>query len=301
MSKESNYTDLLARWINDELSAEDKRQFEQEDEFQELKTVVEDIDSWKISPLDINTSYSTLQEKKRLKKKAKVVPMTTWYRVAASVVLLTVAYLGWDYFLNTNVLIQTNIGEKKEIVLPDGSKVTLDAASSIAYKKRNWEEDRNVEIVGQAYLDVEPGESFIVSTEKGTVSVLGTQFNVKVAGPIFEVKCYEGKVQVRSVNQAEILVENEGVKLVSNELQRFRVEAESDWVRGFSSYTRTPLSEVVSDLTKYYKLEINLPDKFSDLLFTGQFSHSNQDQALRAVFSTMEIRYRVTDGKVDFE
>lgn len=301
MSEENNHTDLLARWLNNDLSEEEQKYFHKNAEFDDLKTVVDDIDSWTVTPLDLDRGFSKIKTKnEKSQPEAKVISMAAWFRVAASVALLMVAYAGWDYFLNTEVLIQTSIGEKQEIELPDGSMVTLDASSSLAYVKRDWSENREVEITGQAYLDVESGGSFVLNTSLGTVSVLGTQFNVKVGQVTFDVRCYEGKVEVVAGSQKEILLANEGTKLQDDQLIRYSVQGDLDWINGITSYAQAPLSQVIVDLQKYYQIEVNLPNQYEGMRFTGQFTHGDVELALRSVFATMEIEYTLSDGKVVF-
>ncbi|MEP1094737.1 MAG: FecR domain-containing protein [Cyclobacteriaceae bacterium] len=302
MSKKNDHTDLLARWLSNDLTKEEKKHFDENPEFNDLKAVVEDIDSWKIPPLDLDAGFSELQSKKEeTNSTAKMISMTTWFRVAASIALIAVTYVGWDYFLNNEVLIQTTIGEKQEVELPDGSKVNLDVSSSLSYAKRNWLKNREVEIFGQAFLDVKSGGSFVVQTNSGTVSVLGTRFNVNISTDAFEVRCYEGKVLVESGEQNVTLLANEGTELLNSQLNKYLIKEQLDWMSGFNSYSQAPLSEVVLDLQKYYPIEINLPDRFTDMRFTGRFSHTDEASALRSVFATMEIRYSVLNGIVVFE
>lgn len=299
MSKENNHTDQLARWLNGELSPEESKSFDQDPDLADLKMVVDDIDTWKITPLNIEDSFEKLQLKKEAPE-AKVVSLTPWIRIAASVALLVMAYIGWNFFFNNEVLIQTGIAEKQEVELPDGSTIQLDASSSLAYTKRNWEENRVVTIKGQAYLDVESGGSFEVNTAKGNVSVLGTEFNVEVSESVFEVQCFEGSVLVASGNLEQTLTENEGTRLSNNQLDKLSIEEQPDWISGFSKFEQAPLSEVVLEFKKYYDVTIELPEEYQSLEFTGQFTHDNLTQALRSVFATMEISYTLTGDTVDF-
>lgn len=300
MEKDPSDNDLLAKWLSDELSAEDKNRLEENRELKDLKAVINDIDTWSLRSMDTSSRIEAL--KPRLVK-SKVISIGTWMRLAASVALLVTAFYIGNYFLNSEVIIETGVAEKKEVKLPDGTIINLDARSSLSYSKRNWTDERKVAISGQVFLDVTSGDSFTVNTEKGVISVLGTEFNVFVNEDDFKVDCYEGIVEVQSNGQKVKLIQNQKVVLKDGKLESTKVKEQSpSWIKGFSSYDQAKLSVVMTDLEKYYPVELTLPAKYSDLKYTGRVTHNSLKDALRSVFTTMEIEYVVnTDGKVDFK
>lgn len=302
MEKNQDDSDLLAKWLNNELPKEDQVRLEKDGQLDDLKAVVGDIDSWSLPPMDVAQGLTALQSKKQQSgSDAKTFPLASWWRVAAAVALFILGYFGWDSIYTHEVTLYAGIGQQKEIELPDGSLVRLDANSSLTYSKR-WGDDRKVSIEGQAFLDIEKGGSFIVNTNKGSVEVLGTQFNVLSTESQFAVDCYEGIVQVKSQGIEERLAVGQGVQLTNGVFIRQELTQETpDWTRGYSAYDQAKLSLVIADLKKYYKVEMDLPEKYSELEFTGQFPHDNLTAALRSVLATMEINYTVdSNGKVDF-
>ena len=72
----------------------------------------------------------------------------------------------------------------------------LNSKSTITFNKHNWDTNRTLELNGEAFFDVEKGNTFTVKTSQGNVSVLGTEFNVNASVDFFRVSCYEGKVKV---------------------------------------------------------------------------------------------------------
>ena len=68
----------------------------------------------------------------------------------------------------------------------------LNELSQLEYNASKWDENRSLELKGEAFFDVEKGKRFDVTTEFGNVSVLGTEFNVLSRDSIFKVSCYEG-------------------------------------------------------------------------------------------------------------
>lgn len=304
MDEHLQNNNLISKWLIDDLTDEEKAKLEKDGELDDLKIVVDDLATWNLPKFDVDSGLEKLKkERENNKPQGKVIKLTNFLRIAAAVSILAVSYFTWNYFLNTQVEISTGLAETRDVQLPDESLIKLDAQSSIAYDKRGWKEDRSLNLSGQAFFDVEKGSSFVVNTSSGSVSVLGTEFNVRVEGNTFVVQCYEGKVLVKTENQEEILIHGEELSLVNDRLIRNTHDKElPDWAEGFSEYKEALLLQVMTDLKKYHEVEITLPSKYKDLKFTGKVTHSDLDKALKTIFSTMEIKYSLdSDGKVVFE
>lgn len=91
-------------------------------------------------------------------------------------------------------------GERKEIALEDGTRITLNAASDLSYPSAFDTNTRVVRLTGEAFFDVahDTGRPFIVETSTLRIKVLGTQFNVKAFedGTVAQVTLVTGKVEV---------------------------------------------------------------------------------------------------------
>jgi len=125
-------------------------------------------------------------------KKTKTVPLWRYIGIAAAIALLVVFSIQL-LAPSKDIRVLAETGESKIELLPDGSKVTLNASSSIEYSS-NWK--RQLSLKGEAFFNVTEGEQFIVNTSLGKVEVLGTSFNVFVRDKDFEVSCKTGKVRV---------------------------------------------------------------------------------------------------------
>ena len=85
----------------------------------------------------------------------------------------------------------------EQVELPDGSIVKLNKNSSITFD--SFDQERTVSLSGEAFFDViESEKPFTVTTEIGSVSVLGTEFNVKSKGDEFDVEVQSGEVEVKA-------------------------------------------------------------------------------------------------------
>jgi ferric-dicitrate binding protein FerR (iron transport regulator) len=299
---------LIAKWLDNSLSEEQKKELENSGELDELKVVLDEIDTWKVKKFDTENGLAELKKRKKLviapppPKKSSF--SNRWLQIAASILILVSAgYFSWNFFFNQTITIKTQIAENKTIELPSGSIVKLDAASEISYKEKNWNDNRTIHLNGQAFFDVTKGTSFNVITDKGNINVLGTQFNVNASDAVFEVICYEGKVKVAYQNDELILTKGESAVVQENELKETtHISTSPDWTNGYSKYNQTSLPEVITDLKKYYTIKIQLPKKYENLEFTGTLTHKDLDTALQTLFVTMEIKYVIgTDNTVIFE
>ncbi|WP_424000086.1 FecR family protein [Maribacter sp. IgM3_T14_3] len=303
MSKHLEYNNLIARWMDNTLSDEEKEGLKKSGELDALKSVIDDIDTWKVKPFDVEAGLAKLKKENYTVVPLKKTKNNSWLRIAASIAILFSCSLVWYFSSTGNTTIATEIAENKTIELPTGSFVELDAASNITYNNNDWNKNRAITLSGQAYFKVAKGAPFVVSTPTAKVSVLGTQFNINTQNEQFSVYCYEGKIEVSYQGTSEIITQGQSVLLQNGKLQKSNHKYTSpDWMKGLSSYERTPLKTVISDVKRYYKVDISLPVKYETLQFTGTIEHKELQQTLNTIFTTMEIKYHIQDGeKVIFE
>jgi ferric-dicitrate binding protein FerR (iron transport regulator) len=204
---------------------------------------------------------------------------------------------------NSDTSVSTAIAETKTIELPQGSLVELDAVSTLTFNEKDWEKTRSLSLVGQAFFDVTSGVPFEVNTPIAKVEVLGTQFNIKTEKERFSVECFEGKIKVSFKGNTEIITKGQRVTIDNGVLLRLdHQKTNPEWLKGLSSYNKTPLEEVIADVQRYYDLDITLPKKYQSLLFTGSFKHHDLKGTLHTIFTTMEVKYTLYENrKVIFE
>lgn len=305
MDKNLLTNNLIARWLDGRLNDAEKKQLDKTGELDALKIVLDDIDTWKVKKFDTNAGLAALH--KRKKEVSTPTPTkslyNSWFAIAASILIfITGGYLSFDYFTEQPIVIKTVIAENKTIELPRGSFIKLDALSNISYQKEKWEDNRTVYLSGQAFFDVTKGSSFKVNTPSGSITVLGTQFNVNATPEIFKVHCYEGKVTVVYNEQQKTLTKGQSVTLERNRLvSNSHTTKGPEWIDGYSKYNKEILSEIISDLEKYYTIQIELPKKYDRLQFTGTITHKDLNIALQTLFTSMEIIYTLDKNKVTIE
>lgn len=287
--------DYIKKWLDGSLTDEEREVFESSEDFDSIRKLDNALKGFKAPQYHVQQELDRLHKNKR--KEGKVIRMpwlTSMVRVAA---ILLIVFGGFFYFyLNVDTAIQTAAAEKTQLYLPDASKVALNALSKVSFKERIWQYNRSVQLDGEAYFKVSKGSKFDVETSAGVVSVLGTQFNVKNRTNYFEVTCYEGEVQVESQNEISTLLAGHAFRVVDGQIVKLEniVDANPGWLSNESSFKSVPFSEVIREFERQYNLSIHTQNVDMEQLFTGTFTHQNQDMALKAITLPLNLKYTLT-------
>ena len=275
----------------------------------QLSTKIQDeqifavVDQWEVPATKTKTEAwaqfaATIEEKNT--ETAKVRSMTPM-RWVASIAAVVVILFGVGYLMrDTSVNYSTNIGEKLSVRLPDNSEVILNANSSLSFDPDSWDEKRYVSLDGEAYFKVEKGQTFTVGTDQGSVSVLGTEFNVQDRPEVWAVQCYHGKVEVKASTESIILTAGESTELESKQLKALNFEPNENqiWLNDFVAFDDVQLQEVVAELERQYKIEVVWPtDLDPTSSYSGGFPHNNLTSALQLVFGPSNYLAKLEGGE----
>ncbi|WP_273565977.1 FecR family protein [Maribacter halichondriae] len=292
----------LAKWLNNELTEAKLAEFKLSDEYASYQRILEASNSLEAPEFDANQAFTALKNKQTLNstKVVQLHPFKKFLRVAAAIaVLLTGSY----FYLNSlDENISTQYAENKEVVLPDASTIILNADSQISYNEKKWDEKRNIALEGEAFFKVAKGKRFTVATENGTVTVLGTQFNVENRGDFFEVTCYEGLVSVTFNEKETKLPAGTSFmvihgKIVDAEAPNTNVPA---WMNDESSFKSIPLKYVLNEFERQHNIKVETQNVDTDQLFTGTFSNTETELALQSISVPSRIKFKLEGNKVLF-
>ncbi|WP_109302372.1 FecR family protein [Aquimarina sp. AU474] len=293
MEKSDNIDNFLAKWASGELSEEEINAFKKTKDYELYKTILQGTELLDVPTVDREQLFNRIQDD--VSKNKKAIPLVPkWaYAVAASIALI----LGFTFFFNQNTTHQTGFGEQLTILLPDNSEAILNAKSKIYYNKGNWEgKERMVFLEGEAFFKVKKGNTFIVKSNTNTVSVLGTQFNINTNNNLFEVICYEGKVKVENNTSSRILTQGEAIRSINSSFEEWKLnDPVPSWTTGESSFTNSPLLQVITTLEKQYNITIETAKVNINQRYSGGFTHNNLQNALHTVFDAMNIKYTFID------
>ena len=287
---------LYSRWLRNELTEAEKNELKASGEWDILEKIVLETDTWELPPMK-EKSFNHLKEKTfaSTDTNTNVVPINrrTWiYSVAASIAIF--AFVGYWFFLRTDTIVYESFeGQSLKVVLPDTTEVTLTGHSSIEFAEN---QARAIRLKGRAYFSVKRKGRFTVSYEHGEVTVLGTRFDILAGKDVTVVKCFEGKVAVKSEHEpSEILTAGMGLRtqygVTSTEKFSFTSE-EPEWIDGESSFKEAPLAEILDALSVQYNIEFDFGDIDTNRKYTGKFVHSDLDKSLEMVFLPMGITYK---------
>lgn len=287
---------FLARWIAGDLSPQELEKFQKSDDYPVLKRINDASQNLKAPTFNDQALLSKLQElnnSQSTRPKGKVVKLIpNWAYAAAAVVIA----FGVFYVMTMKSHFDTGFSEQLSVVLPDNSEVKLNANSHLDYKTIGWKSNRALQLNGEAFFDVEKGESFKVLTDVGMVEVLGTEFNVISRDSYFEVQCMEGKVRVTSavLNKNVILLPGDAVRVVNNSLEEWDFAlTESNWTLGESTFKNTPINQVLMSLENQFDITLDKSNIDSNKRFTGAFTHKDLKLALKTVSVPMGLSYSV--------
>lgn len=285
---------LIQKWLLGELTEEERKEFDSLEDATFYKGIVSDASNFKAS------NFSTMDDFDAFKAKV-ITPETkvrtlNWFKPMLRIASVIIVVFGLYYFFMFNNMteVQTLVAEKTNIELPDESQVVLNALSEISYNKEDWDNKREIKLEGEAFFDVAKGAKFDVVTTAGTVSVLGTEFNVKQRGSFFEVACFEGTVQVVANGLTEILHQGDNVRFFNGEVEKGNQGYdEPKWTNNMSYFERIPVSEVFAELKRQYDIDISLENVNDQELFTGGFTHDNLNNALMGISEPMGLEFKI--------
>jgi len=211
------------------------------------------------------------------------------YAVALGLALIFVLPIAYDSLTTESFVTQTT--DFQTLQLPDGSTITLNAGSQIKYKKDFNTNHRSLTMTGEAYFDVQNGNTpFVIQTNQGQVTVLGTSFNVRSREDGFEVGVNEGIVKVSNDSKSVILHKGQMIGVDSNfdekNLQNISYTNYPDWMHEKLVCEQTPLTEVCDEIERTFGISFEFANpSFSDITVTGVIDAKD----LNTVLSTISL------------
>lgn len=209
---------------------------------------------------------------------------------------------------NTNTAAQNSMvtprGRQYQLVLSDGTKVWLNASSSITFPTTFVQNERRVTITGEAYFEVakDKNHPFIVTANATEVKVIGTHFNINSYPEEKSTKTtlLEGSVQVSNRTEKSILRPGQqAVQTTSGVLSVKDIENFDEvmaWRKGLFYFSNTSLENVTQQLSRWYDVAIVFEKGVVARNFDGEISRDlNLDEVLK-ILETNNIHFKI-EGK----
>lgn len=195
-----------------------------------------------------------------------------------------------------------------QAVLPDGTRVWLNAESKISYPSRFTGADRKVSVEGEVYFEVakRQGAKFIVQLDGGRqVEVLGTHFNINAYPDFSDVKTtlLEGSVRVVSPDRAQVTLrpnEQATQKRNGNAIRVDRVNAADivAWKNNKFNFEGLHFEEIMSQIERWYDVEVEYKNEIPKVEFYGEMGRQNTLLYVLKVFENSGIKLQLKGNKL---
>lgn len=200
-------------------------------------------------------------------------------------------------------VLNTPKGGMYQVTLPDGTNVWLNASSTLKYPSRFDNEERVVELIGEAYFEVEPQENlltrenvpFKVITPNQTVEVLGTQFNISAYqdDTVTKTTLLEGAVRLGGDGFDVILSPGEQGVLHGGQFTVDIVEADDfiGWTKGEFIFNGIELRDAMKQISRWYNVAVEYEGDVPQTNFYGSFSRSSTLAEALEVFKAAKMNF----------
>lgn len=202
--------------------------------------------------------------------------------------------------------VSTPRGGQYQLVLPDGTKVWLNAASSIRFPVAFVGKERKVTITGEAYFEVakDKKKPFIVSSANMDVEVLGTHFNVSAYAEesIVKTTLLEGSVKINNKKSEVYLVpgqqsqlNNSGHFSIKNNID---VDKEIAWTKGKFQFNSNTIQEIMLQLSRWYDVEVIYQGKVSSETFSAIIKRSSNISQVLKLMEASGVKFDIEGKKI---
>ncbi|WP_236980354.1 FecR family protein [Membranihabitans maritimus] len=306
MNKTKRIEELTKKYADDTMT---RAEYNEYIFYLKQSSAVEDLDK-------VLTNYwdgiGIRDDKKRNRKNKPIRSLLSIVGIAASIAIMITATI---LIFNNNKIEEvttyaTNYGETKEIKLPDGSAVTLNANSKIQWNN-NWKDTdfRSVNIEGEAFFDIQHLEDdipFQVHSKDVLIEVLGTSFNVNSRkNKTTEVYLEEGKVALQLEDSSNYLINMVPGERVKYDAENQRIEktenetmtTSASWKNGVLNFKSKSFRDVLHELREIYgkSFECNDLELLKKPMYIG-VPYADWEAVRQALELSLGVKF-VKDGK----
>lgn len=202
--------------------------------------------------------------------------------------------------------ISTPRGGQYQLLLADGSKVWLNAASSLRFPASFTGKERLVELTGEGYFEIAKNENQPFKVDiagKGVVEVLGTHFNINAYSDEASIKTtlLEGRVKVAASGGATVLLKpgeqaqiNGGIKLV-NDVDTDEIIA---WKAGLFQFNRADVVSIMRQVSRWYNVDVVFEGPVSMKSFSGIVSRSNNISEVLKIMEKAGVKFKINGNRI---
>ena len=222
------------------------------------------------------------------------------YALLLTTILIFILPIYFNFYQNKNFI--TKPGENLSLLLPDNSKAILNSGSSITYKKGFNTDHRTLHLEGEAYFEVQNLTlPFIVKTQHGEITVLGTTFNIRSRNDGFEVGVNSGQVKVSSgisfvdLNPKQCLMGSRDFN--QNSIVNIENEKYPGWINQKLYCKQTNLEKICREIERIHNVKIKFSNiKMKQITITGTIDTSELETMLNTIALLSQHSFKLVDG-----
>lgn len=201
--------------------------------------------------------------------------------------------------------LKTARGQMYPVKLSDGSAVWLNSSSSIRFPVAFIEQERRVEITGEAYFEIAHNDRkpFTVSVNGVDVQVVGTVFNINSYPDESSMKTtlLKGAVKVKQGNQQVMIKPGEQAEVVDNNIsvkKDVNINKEVAWKNGLFYFKNESLRTIMRQISRWYDVDVIYEGKISDELISGKmYRNANLSEVLK-LLSELDVKFSIEGKKL---
>jgi ferric-dicitrate binding protein FerR (iron transport regulator) len=272
------------------------------------------VERKKISERDFVELWNRIERRNHALDRAKIFRKIVWAAssAAACVALVAGVWLFHTGRSNTVDIASMNrltvpLGERSELTLSDGTKLWVNAGTSVVYPAVFSGKTREIYVDGEVFAEVahDSKRPFHIRTDKLNVVVLGTSFNVSSYKNDDEnsVVLVEGSVRIETDDDTFVLKPNEKLTMQPGSLNITTVDTESYilWKEGLYQFRNEEFAVILSKLSKYYGVEMSCDATSARLVCNGKLDlKEDLTRVLKGLTMTLPVELSKNEGKYIF-
>ncbi len=202
--------------------------------------------------------------------------------------------------------ITTPRGGNYQVILQDGSKVWLHAASSLRYPTAFNSNERKVQLKGEGYFEIahNPSSPFKVEVNKVEVKVLGTQFNINAYNDENAIKTtlLKGSVRIASNNHNVLLAPGQQAEINKNGdltvLKNIDVQQAIAWKNGLFHFESNDAGTIMRQISRWYDVDVVFEGNLSKETFSGMVSTDQNISEVLKILEEAGLKFRIEGKKL---
>ena len=315
--EKSNFDRLLERYMEDQVTEEEKTKIEawldsnkakngrhfiwtKEDEEELFKKITGRLDT-----------VEEIVEYRPKEDKIRSIQVNRWLAIAATLLLLVaVSYVVWDLIDNRSTTQQVAaINDIDKVILNDGTIVWLHKDSKLIYFENQDKSERHAELVGEGLFEVAKDASrpFIIDCGEIKVKVLGTSFNLKTGKGTIELKVLTGKVNLSSATNKEgIDVEPNNKVIYAGKGDLEKVSMDKTEVNTLAMRTEynmqfknAAMDQIINKIERKFDVKFKVDNKqVNKCKITADFTDHSLESTLRMISEVLDFEYEINGSTV---